>query len=180
MLMNAEQSCLLIVDVQERLAPAMSDPARVIRHCGILLQAANRLSIPVVVSEQYPKGLGPTVQDLQPLLPPEGAAAKMQFSCAADPEILRRLHASQRKQIIIAGIESHVCVLQTAIGLKEKGFNVFVVEDASASRMPANEVLAADRMRQENIALASTEMAIFEWLGKAGTLEFKELSALIR
>ena len=104
----------------------------------------------------------------------------MQFSCAADPEILRRLHASQRKQIIIAGIESHVCVLQTAIGLKEKGFNVFVIEDASASRMPANEVLAADRMRQENIALASTEMAIFEWLGKAGTLEFKELSALIR
>ena len=180
MLMRAEKSCLLIVDVQERLTPAMSDPSRVIRNCGLLMRAAQRLAVPIVVSEQYPKGLGHTVADLRGYMPPDGAVAKMNFSCSDDPEIMRRIDATGRTQIVVAGIEAHVCTLQTAIGLKGKGFETFVIQDACASRHPDNETLAAERMRQGGITLASVEMLIFEWLRAAGTPEFKELSALIR
>lgn len=180
MLMLSRQSCLLVVDVQERLVPAMSDPARVVKHCGVLMQAARRLEIPVVVSEQYPRGLGSTVPALRDYLPPDGAAAKMQFSCADDPGIMQRIEATGRRQVVVAGVEAHVCVLQTALGLLGKGFEVYVVQDACASRNPDSEMLAAERMRHAGVGVVSVEMAVFEWLAAAGTPAFKELSALIR
>lgn len=180
MLMRAGQSNLLIVDVQERLAPVMSDPRRVIRGCGLLMRAAQRLEVPVVASEQYPQGIGPTIFDLREWLPPGGAVAKLHFSCADEPALLERLSTGNRRQVVLAGIEAHICVLQSALGLKEKGFDPFVVTDASASRRPENEVAAWERLRQEGIPTVTVEMVLFEWLRAAGTAAFKELVALVK
>ncbi|MFM7344178.1 MAG: hydrolase [Tagaea sp.] len=177
MLLRAQSSVLLVVDIQARLLPAMAEPELVTANTAKLVAAAKRLGIPVLVSEQYPKGLGPTVESLA------GAGtvlAKMSFSCAADPGIAARLESLGRRQIVLCGIESHVCVLQTALGLRDKGYDVTVVWDAVSSRKLADKELAAGRLRRNDVELVGTEMAIFEWLGVAGTPEFKELSALIK
>jgi nicotinamidase-related amidase len=180
MLMRSERSCLLVVDVQERLAPVMTDPRRVIHNCTLLLRFASRLAVPVVASEQYPAGIGPTVFDLRQWLPAEGAISKQHFSCADVPAIVDRLATSDRRQVVLAGLEAHVCVLQSAIGLHEKGYEMFVVADACASRRAENEQLAFSRLSRAGINLVSLEMVLFEWLRVAGTPEFKELSALIK
>lgn len=180
MLLERDRSCLLIVDVQERLAPVMSDPRRVLHNCTLLMRAAQRLEIPILVSEQYPKGLGPTMVDLRPYLPAEGAMPKLHFSAASDEAILAKLQGFKRGQVVIAGIETHVCVLQTALDLKAKGFEVMVAADACASRRIESEQMGWSRMRQCGVELLSVEMVLFEWMHKAGTPEFKELSALIK
>jgi len=180
MLIDRDRSALLIVDVQEKLAPVMTDPRRVIHNCSLLLRAAQRLSIPALVTEQYPRGIGPTVVDLREWIPVGGLVEKTHFSCAAEPVVLDRIHALGRPQLVIAGTEAHICVLQTALGLKAVGFEVFVVADACASRRAENEALAMARLGHEGVGVVGVEMALFEWLHKAGTPEFKELSALIR
>jgi nicotinamidase-related amidase len=180
MVLNRDSSCLLIVDVQERLTPVMSDPRRVLHHCGLLMRAAQTLGIPIIVTEQYPKGLGPTMVDLRPYFPEEGALAKTHFSAAADEAIMARIAATGRKQVAIAGIETHVCVLQTALDLADKGLAPMVIADACASRRIESEQMAWSRMRQCGVQLLSFEMAVFEWLHQAGTPEFKELSALVK
>jgi nicotinamidase-related amidase len=180
MLLERDRSCLLIVDVQERLTPVMSDPRRVLHNCVLLMRAAQRLGVPILVSEQYPKGLGPTMVDLRPYLPVEGALPKLHFSAAADEAILAKLQGVGRGQVVIAGIETHVCVLQTAIDLKAKGFEVMVAADACASRRIESEQMGWSRMRQCGVELLSVEMVLFEWMHKAGTPEFKELSPLIK
>ena len=180
MVLERGRSCLLIVDVQERLTPVMSDPRRVLQNCGLLMRAAQSLGVPTLVTEQYPKGLGPTMVDLRPYIPEEGALPKLHFSAAADPTILTKLQALGRDQVVIAGIETHICVLQTALDLAAKGFQPMVVADACASRRVESEQMAWSRMRQCGVQLLSFEMALFEWLSEAGTPEFKELSALIK
>lgn len=180
MLLERDRSCLLIVDIQERLAPVMSDPRRVLHNCTLLMRAAQRLEIPILVSEQYPKGLGPTMVDLRPYLPEEGALPKVHFSAAADETILAKLNSFERGQVVIAGIETHVCVLQTALDLKARGFETMVAADACASRRIESEQMGWSRMRQCGVELLSVEMVLFEWLHKAGTPEFKELSPLIK
>ena len=117
MLIGRDSSCLLVVDIQEKLLPAMQDPMLVVRNAGILMQAAARLGIPILVSEQYPQGLGPTVAELRHLAPADAVLAKTAFSCADDPGLRQRLADLKRPQAIICGIEAHVCVLQTALGL---------------------------------------------------------------
>ena len=121
MVLERNKSCLMVVDVQERLAPVMSDPRRVLHNCGLLMRAAQRLEIPTLVTEQYPKGLGPTMVDLRPYIPEEGAMPKLHFSAAADEAILAKLQGLGRSQVVIAGIETHVCVLQTALDLMGSG-----------------------------------------------------------
>jgi nicotinamidase-related amidase len=180
MLLERDRSCLLIVDVQERLAPVMSDPRRVLHNCALLMRAAQRLGIPILITEQYPKGLGPTMVDLRPYIPEEGALPKLHFSAAADEAILTKLQSFDRGQVVVAGIETHVCVLQTALDLKAKGFETMVAADACASRRIESEQMGWSRMRQCGVELLSVEMVLFEWLQQAGTPEFKELSALIK
>ncbi len=180
MLLNGHRSSLLIVDVQQGLAPVMSEPRRVYRGCTLLLRAAARLGLPVVVSEQYPKGLGATAGELLEWVPEGAVMEKLHFSCAADEAILARFRGMERDQIVIAGIESHVCVLQSALGFMEAGFKPVVVADACASRDPANYHAAMARMAACGIGIVTVEMVIFEWLHRAGTPEFKELSALIK
>jgi isochorismate hydrolase len=180
MLIEAQRSSLLIVDVQQGLAPVMSDPRRVYRGCTLLLRAASCLGLPIVISEQYPKGLGPTAPDVMEWAPEGAVMEKLHFSCAHDEAILARIKETGRDQIVIAGIESHVCVLQSALGFKDAGFKPVVVADACASRDPANYQAAMARLAACGAGIVTVEMVIFEWLHRAGTPEFKELSALIK
>jgi nicotinamidase-related amidase len=180
MLIERDKSCLLVVDVQEKLAPAMAESTAVIRNAGILMQAAARLAIPLLVSEQYPQGLGATVPELRALAPDSARFAKLSFSCAADPGLLQRVKEAQRSLIVIAGLEAHVCVLQSALGFRQAGYGIVVVADAISSRTPANREAALQRLRENGVEVATTEMVVFEWLGQAGTPEFKDLSRLIK
>ena len=180
MLIRRNQSTLFVVDEQARLAPAMFSRDQAVANTAILIRAATRLGVPVLASEQYPKGLGPTVPEIAALLPAGAIAEKLHFSCASDPGIVARVAELGRKQIIVAGMEAHVCVLQTALGLKERGYPVYVVADATSSRRPESHALAMDRLRLAGIPVVNTEMVVFEWLEQAGTAEFKELSALIK
>jgi nicotinamidase-related amidase len=182
MRIKADQSCLVIVDVQERLAPVMADPRKVIDGTSRLLAAAARLEVPALISEQYPKGLGPTMVDLRKIMPEEDAyVQKTSFSCAGDPAFMAKFEGLGRRQAVIAGIEMHVCVMQTALDLKEKGYDVFVVVDASGSRFPLDEETAKLRFTAAGIHLVTIEMVIFEWLQRSGTPEFKDITrSLIR
>ncbi len=180
MLIDAARSLFLLVDVQENLGPVVADPRAVYRNCGLLLRAANRLGVPVLVSEQYPKGLGPTLGELRQLVPDDAVMTKMHFSCAADPAIAARVRGLGRDQIVVAGTEAHVCVLQTALGFKQAGYQVFVAGDACSSRVAANHASALARMAACGVQVATTESVVFEWLHVAGTPEFKDLIALIK
>ncbi len=180
MLIEASRSALLVIDVQERLLPSMANPDGVIRGCRLLLEAARHLSVPTVVSEQYPKGHGPTVPSLEALIPDGAITAKVHFSCLGDASLRKRISDLGRDQIIIGGIEAHVCVLQTALGLKQQGFVPFVVEDAVSSRTGDSRVCALARLRSNKVETVTAEMVLFEWLGRAGTDTFRELSRLIR
>ncbi len=181
MLIDASKSSLLLIDVQERLLPVMAEANSVLRYSHILLKAAAELLLPISISEQYPKGLGKTIDGLHK----DNAAVfeKTAFSCWRDEALrthLISLHEGGRPQVVIAGIEAHVCVLQTAIDLSQAGFAVYVVADAVSSRSSASVSLAFDRLRGSGVAIVNTEMVVFEWLQKAGTPQFKTLSALIK
>ena len=183
MLLDAAKSTLLIIDMQERLLPAMTGADEVERRCAILLKVAKALEVPVTVSEQYPKGLGHTVPGLTSEIGNVPVFEKLAFSCWKDAALKDHLighHERQRPLVIVAGIEAHVCVLQTAIDLAAAGFGVFAVADAMSSRAPSSVALAQERMRQNGIAVVNIEMVVFELLKQAGTAEFRELSGLIR
>lgn len=183
MILDRDRSQLLIVDVQEKLLPAMHEGERMVERCGVLLQTAAELGVPVTVSEQYRKGLGPTVERLDSLKGDAVVMEKQHFSCAADPDILAHV-ADQadagRRQLVVAGIESHVCVLQSALGFRQGGLDVFVVMDAVTSRKQDSVDLARDRFLSNRIAAVNTEMVAFEWLHVSGTPEFKAVSKLIK
>ena len=183
MLLSREKSQLLIIDVQEKLLPAMSDK-RVVDRCIRLVRAARTLAIPITVSEQYPQGLGPTVKALLEAVGDAGSLlAKVEFSCAKNGPLRERLHELRRQgrpQVVIGGMESHVCVGQTAIDLEEGGFEVFVVADAVSSRIKASRKLALSRLLKIGADVIDSEMVVFEWLGRADTAEFRELLPLVK
>ena len=176
MLLDPRLSLLLIVDVQERLVPAVQQTDQLIEACAWLVRLARELKIPVRLSEQYPRGLGPTVSPLRDLLEPEQVLEKVHFSCVAEPNCREAIDETGREQIIVAGIEAHVCVLQTVLNLLEQGKQVFVVADAVSSRAPENAQLGIERMRQAGAQIVTREMVFFEWLKKAGTEQFRALS----
>ncbi len=181
MLLDASKASLLLVDIQERLLPAMAAPDQVVAKSQILMTAAQTLGLPVTISEQYPKGLGHTVSSLQSN--EATTFEKLTFSCWRDEAMKQHFinfHESGRPLVIVAGIEAHVCVLQTCIDLANAGFGVFAVTDAMSSRKQESATLAFERMRGVGVQVVNTEMVVFELLEKAGTAEFKALSGLIR
>lgn len=180
LMMDAEQSVLLIVDIQERLCPVMDDPRRVLYNAARLIWGADRLRVPLLVSEQYPKGLGPTMVDLRQLVADEAVVEKTAFSCAREDGFMQRVESIGRRQAVVAGIEAHVCVQQTALGLKEKGFDVFVVVDACSSRSRTDQEAAVGRMAADGCRMVTTEMVLFEWLGNARNPAFKDIQQLIK
>lgn len=176
MLLKKEDSILLLVDVQEKLTPAVLDAQAFIARCEWLLKLAKKMDVPILVSEQYSKGLGATIEPLRSHTNPQDAVEKTHFSCMGEPNYTVRLKNYNKKQLILIGIEAHVCVLQTAIEMKEAGFDVFVVVDAVSSRHSLDLKFGLKRMKQEGIHLVTSEMVFFEWVRKAGTPEFKALS----
>ncbi|MSP66792.1 MAG: hydrolase [Alphaproteobacteria bacterium] len=180
MRLRADTACLMIVDVQEKLLPAMHEGERVVERCVLLMEAARRLAVPILVTEQYPQGLGPTVPRLKALMPNAGAMPKLHFSCVADEDIRRQLLGQGRPQVVIAGIETHVCVMQTALDLVDLGLRPFVVDDATASRKPESKAVAVARLTRNGADMVTAEMVLFEWLDRAGTPAFKDLSRLVR
>lgn len=175
MLLELERSMLLVIDVQEKLVPAIDGSDRVVANTAWLVRAAARLGVPVAATVQNPKGLGDTVAGIRELLPPGAVGSKMHFSCVA-AGCLPELPGSDRAQVVIAGIEAHVCVLQTALELIEDGREVFVVADAVGSRRALDYEVALGRMRQEGVRVITREMAVFEWLQLAGTPVFRDVS----
>ena len=185
MILSHANAQLLVIDVQEKLAPAMSDAGPVIANSARLITAARHFAVPVTISEQYPRGIGPTVAALREAAG-DGASAfeKLAFSCARDEAICAHLgllrEGRTRRQIVLTGIEAHVCVLQTALDLRQTGYEVFVVVDAIASRVETSKDMALRRMEQAGVHPVTTEMVIFEWLGRAGTPDFKALMPLVK
>jgi len=175
MLIKADQSLLLVIDIQERLAPAIHDTAAVTAHNLWLLEVARRLAVPVLATVQYPKGLGPLVPALADKLAPEEIVEKIYFSAVADG-CLENEPAFARRQVVITGTETHVCVLQTALDLLGRGKEVFVVAEAVGSRRPEDKALALERLRQAGCVIVSREMVAFEWLHRAGTDLFRAVS----
>ena len=184
MLLARDKSQLLIVDVQEKLLQAISGKDRVVDRCIRLVRAARTLDVPITVSEQYPQGLGPTANSIRDALANAALVAdKVEFSCLRNEFLRERLHELRRQgrpQVVIAGIEAHVCVLQTAVDLEAQGFEAFVVADATGSRSKDSRKLALARLNKAGADVVDSEMVLFEWLERADTSAFKELQALIK
>jgi len=179
MLMNRDDCVLLVVDMQERLLPVIHDWQRLLDHVMWLVQVAQKMDVPVLPVELYPQGLGQTHAELRALLPAQGIVQKIHFSCVAGGMFAADQPGppgAERPQVVICGIESHVCVLQTALELRALGRAVFVVADAVSSRDPASKTLALERMRSHGVELVSREMVAYEWLKQAGTPLFREIS----
>ena len=176
MLIKANQSCLLVTDIQEKLMAVLPDRERVIATSAWLIQIAQALRIPVLASEQYPKGLGPTVATVRQWLPEGAFMEKIHFGCIAEPTCRERISAINRQQWILVGAEAHVCVLQTALGLLETGREVYVVADGVASRRLEDTEIALARLRAEGARVVTREMVAFEWLHQAGTDLFRDIS----
>lgn len=173
MLHSAGRSTLVVVDAQERLLPAIRGAEAAVARVGLLVEAARVLGVPVVATEQYPQGLGTTAPPLADAIPPAERFAKTAFSAAAEPGFLDRLGG--RPDAVVCGFEAHVCVLQTALGLLAAGLRVSVVADACGSRAQSDAERAFDRLARAGVVVATAEMVVFEWLGRAGTPEFRHL-----
>lgn len=175
--MDAAKSTLLVIDFQKRLMPAIHEGDDAIGNAGRLIEAARLLGVPALFTEQYPKGLGATVDALAQ--PGAMVVEKLEFSAGRAAGFSGRL-PKDRPDMVVAGCEAHVCVLQTVLDLLDAGHKVFVVADATSSRKPSNRDAAIARMERHGAEIVTTEMVVFEWLGTAAHPRFKETTALIR
>jgi nicotinamidase-related amidase len=171
---------LVVVDVQERLLPAIFEQQRVVQNTVRLIQGAAILQVPIFATEQYRKGLGPTVPEVAGAIPGFAPMEKLAFSACGAAGFIPALKKRKVSEAILCGIEAHVCVSQTCLDLLEKGFRVFVVADAVSSRTPENYRFGLDRMRAAGAVIVSTEMVLFELLEQAGTDEFKQVLTLVK
>jgi nicotinamidase-related amidase len=180
--LEPEKAVLVVIDIQDKLCAAMDE--KVLRHLckntGILLDSAVELAIPVVFTEQYVKGLGSTLAELKERALEASCYEKMTFSCCGNEAFVKQLKESGRTQIIVCGMETHVCVLQTVIELLDAGFDIHIVKDAVMSRDKRNWQTAVDAMTQAGAVPTCTESVMFQLLKVAGTDAFKKLSKLVR
>jgi isochorismate hydrolase len=179
-LLNRKDAVFVIIDIQERLADVMSDREKVVQNCLHLIDASKILDIPILLNEQYPKGLGPTVPEIREALQPYQPLEKITFSCCNGGEFFSRLRETGLKKIIIAGMETHVCVLQTCIDLIRSGYIVHIAGDAVCSRYVENYRTGIEFMRDAGAVITCTETILFQLLEKAGTEEFKLISRRIK
>jgi len=181
-LLQAEDCMLLVVDIQQRLMAAMEEGFKgtFLKNGIILIEAARALELPILVSEQYPKGLGSTIDEVGSLLEGVPRYEKLFFSCYRDQAIQARVDSLARKTVIVSGIETHVCVFQTVIDLLMAGYRVVVADDAVCSRRPHDRQTALQAMNRAGALVYSTEMIVFMLLEKAGAERFKKVSPLFR
>ena len=181
-MLEPEKAVLLVIDVQEKLCAAMDQDVlrQLAKNIGTLLESANELAIPVVFTEQYVKGLGSTLPELKSRVPAASCYEKLTFSCCGNEAFVDLLEESGRTQVIVTGMETHVCVLQTVIELLADGFDVHIVKDAVMSRSSDNKQTAIEAMVLAGAVPASTESVVFQLLKIAGTESFKKLSKLVK
>jgi len=177
---DKEDTVLLIVDIQEKLAAVMKERDKVVRNNLHLIELARMLHMPVVVTEQYSKGLGPTVPEIREAVPHYRPIEKMTFDCCGQPPFLEELRTHNKTSVVLTGMETHVCVLQTCISLLKNGINVHVVQDAICSRTKENWKIGMEFMRDAGAILTCTETVMFQLLKVAGTEEFKAISKRIK
>lgn len=181
--LDRNQALLVVIDVQEKMMPVMDNRAGIERNIERLIRGMDVLEMPVLVTEQYSKGLGPTDKAIRQALLETGGYSPIEKSCFSAcgcDAFVDELQKSHRKQILIAGVETHVCVYQTVTDLLERGFDVSVAADAVSSRSPVNREIALKRMTSEGAKITSTEMALFELLINSGTQEFRDISRLVK
>lgn len=178
--LKKDNSAMIVVDIQERLAVVMGEKERVIANTKHLIEASRLLNVPLIVTEQYPKGLGPTVPEIKGALLQYSPIEKISFSCCGEPSFMSAVSEAGRKQIILMGMETHVCVLQTCIDLLKEGYYVHVVKDAICSRTVDNFSTAIEFMRDAGAVITCTETVLFQLLEKAGSEEFKAISKRIK
>jgi len=179
-MLNIDKTALVIIDVQEKLSRVMHEKEKLFENLQKLVKGVKLLNIPIIITEQNPNGLGPTVSEIAPLLTDIKPVTKFSFSCCSEEPFLRQLEMLNRKQVLLAGIETHVCVYQTAVDLIEAGYEVHTVVDCVSSRTLENKNLALDKMKSEGANLTSVEIALFELLKTAANPKFKELSKIVK
>jgi len=179
-LLDATRSQMLVVDMQEKLLAKVANAGGIITACSAMLQISKLLELPLLATEQYPAGLGATVEPIKKLLDQTIPMEKVAFSCWADQRIRQALVDIGKEQVLIVGIESHVCIVQTALDLQEAGYQVFVCRDAIGSRDAQQHDWALDRLAQQGVILSSVESAVFELLHRAGTEKFKAALPIIK
>jgi len=175
-----ENSIGVVIDIQERLVPVMEESEVFVENSKKLIQGLQILGLPLLITQQYTKGLGETIDEIRALIPEFQYIEKKDFSCFDEPVFADNLALSGAINVIICGIESHVCVLQTAIDLKSAGYNPVIVMDCVSSRLFDNVDLAAERFRLEGIMMTSYESILFELTRSAGAPGFKEISKLVK
>ena len=183
MMLDRRRAQLLVIDMQERLLPAMAGTETVLERSRIVVAAAQRLEVPILFTEQYPRGLGHTDPNLLETALEPPVLEKVTFSAARTREMAELVELRRdagRDQLVIVGIEAHVCVLQTALDFAERTLSVAVVADATSSRKDSDRSCGLGRLEKNGVAIVTSEMVVFEWLGAAGTPEFKDLSALLK
>jgi nicotinamidase-related amidase len=179
-MLEANSLVLLIIDVQGKLSGMVHQKERILDNMQRLIKGIKVFEIPVMITEQYPQGLGATLSEITGLLPEVKRLPKISFSCCGDDNILRELKSLNRKQVLISGIESHVCVYQTAVDLVKLGFEVYVVTDTISSREPENRRIAFYLMNKAGATLTSTETVLFELLKIAKGEKFKAISQIVK
>ena len=175
-----EGTVLVIIDVQEKLFSHMVEKVLIVKNLKKLINLAKIMKISIVLTEQYPKGLGSTIPQIKRLLPAIDPIEKIEFSCLGSDKFNKVITELKAKTLIVAGIEAHICVTQTAIEALSNGYVVCVVSDAISSRIIEDKITALERMRHEGVVIVSTEMLIYELLKKAGTPEFKEMLKYVK
>ncbi len=177
---NEHDTALLIIDIQDRLAAAMRHKEQVVNNCLHLIELAKLMSIPILVTEQYPKGLGPTLPEIKEALPVYAPIEKLSFDCCQEPGFLEKIAALGKKKLILTGMETHICVLQTCLGLMKEGFSVQVIQDAVCSRTKRNFNTGMSFMDRAGAVITCTEIVLFQLLQKAGSENFKIISKRIK
>jgi len=179
-MLTTENTALIVIDVQEKLTRVMHEKERFLENLQKLIQGAQALGIPIILTEQNPQGLGPTVPEVAHLIPNLQPIAKFSFSCCGDQRFAQELAALHRKQALLAGIETHVCIYQTSLDLLSQGYEVQVVADAVASRTAENKDIGLEKTKSEGASLTSTETALFELLKVAEGEKFKEIIKIVK
>ena len=179
-MLGTRKCCLVVVDVQGKLAQLMHDKELLFKNIQILIKAANILNFPILWCQQCPDSLGPTIPEIAELLSGNEPINKAAFSCCGADQFNSRLNELDRNQVILCGIEAHVCIYQTAVDLLRKGFSVDVIADAVSSRTLENKQIGIDRIAAEGANISCTEMALFELLKTAEHPQFKNIAKLIK
>jgi nicotinamidase-related amidase len=179
-ILEKDRAVLVVIDIQERLVPAMKKKEKVYENTLHLIEAAKLLNIPIVVTEQYPKGLGPTVDEIKEGLSQYEPLEKITFDCCRGDGFLEKMSSLKKSHIILAGMETHVCVLQTCLSLLKEGYFPHLVSDAVCSRKKDDYLTAKELMRDAGAVLTCTETVLFQLLEKAGSPEFKAISKRIK